>query len=313
MTALMRALSSLSMAVVLALLAGLCNAIGTVMQRIAVESAAAAGQISGVLKRPVWFLGLVFMTGTFVLQALALNLGALSVVQPIQVTELVFLLAILGGWFRRVLGWREWFGAVGTAVGLGTFLAVGAPSGGGLQPDLDSWVLVLCASIGALFIALLAGTRGTPSWRAAWLGTAAGVAFAVDASLIKASATLLHAGGYAHLLTHWQPYGVAVAGLAGLVIVQHALNAGPIAASQSALLIVNPVASIVIGLMLFGDHLQTSKGRIAVDVMSLCLMFASLFVLTHSPLIASQGADEKLSAGRPAQSPSVRAGTATQG
>jgi drug/metabolite transporter (DMT)-like permease len=290
------------MAILLALCAGLSNAVATILQRIGVEaspSSSTSGLLASVMRRPIWFIGLLFMTASFLLQAFALSFGALSVVQPVQVTEIVFLLAILGLWFRRPLGWREWLGAVGTAVGLGVFLAVSAPTGGGLRPSVTSWGMVLGAACGGILIALLAAGRGSRSRRAAWYGVAGGIAFAVTAAFLKVSSSYVQANGISHLFIHWQPYSVAIAGLAGLLISQHALQAGPIAASQSALLIVNPVSSILMGVLLFGDHLQTSRGRLAVDVLSLCVMFLGLFVLSHAPLIASPGAEEHLSAGRP--------------
>ena len=40
------------------------------------------------------------MIGSFVFQAVALGFGSLSVVQPLMVTELVFLVVILRIWFR---------------------------------------------------------------------------------------------------------------------------------------------------------------------------------------------------------------------
>jgi drug/metabolite transporter (DMT)-like permease len=290
------------MAILLALCAGLSNAVATILQRIGVEASSTSsttGLIAAVMRRPIWFLGLLFMTASFLLQAFALSFGALSVVQPVQVTEIVFLLAILGLWFRRPLGWREWLGAVGTAVGLGIFLGVSAPRGGGLRPSVTSWGMVLGAACGGIVIALAAASRGSRSRRAAWYGVAGGIAFAVTAAFLKDSSSYVQANGISHLFFHWQPYCVAVAGLVGLLISQHALQAGPIAASQSSLLIVNPVSSILMGVLLFGDRLQTSRGRLAVDVISLCVMFLGLFVLSHAPLIASPGAEEHLSAGRP--------------
>src|SRR5579864_1547790 len=257
------------MPIILALGAGLANALATVLQRLGVEATPGGTTSSGrlianVLKRPIWFAGLVVMMASFLLQALALSLGNLSTVQPVMVTELVFLLAILGIWFKRSLGWREWAGAGGTAVGLGIFLAASTPTGGGLKPDIGDWGLVLGCSAAGLVGALLAARRGPRSWRAAWFGVAGGIAFALTAAFIKVSSDYAQSQGLARIFVHWQPYAIAAAGLVGLVVTQHALQAGPIAASQSALLIVNPLASILMGVLLFGDHLQTTRGREAV-------------------------------------------------
>jgi drug/metabolite transporter (DMT)-like permease len=288
------------MAIVLALCAGLSNALATVLQRLGIESApsdatSSRSLLASVLRKPIWFVGLLFMTASFLLQALALSVGNLSTVQPVMVTELVFLLVILGAWFHRTIGWREWVGACGTAVGLGLFLAVGTPTGGGLKPDVTSWGMVLGASASGIALAVVLARRGPRWWRAAAYGAAGGITFALTAAFLKVSSDYVESQGWGRLFFHWQPYAVAAAGLLGLVVTQHALQAGPIAASQSALLVVNPMSSILMGVLLFGDHLQTSRGREAVDALALAVMFVGLIVLSNSPLIASSAEDERLS------------------
>lgn len=281
------------------------NALATVLQRIGVEESAPSGPrssgklMASVITRRVWIVGLLFATASFLLQALALALGDLSRVQPVMVTEIVFLMAVLGFWFRRPLGWAEWSGAIATAVGLGVFLYVSSPTGGGVRPDLGSWAMVLGAAVGGLVLSLAMTRFRSRSWRAAWFGAAGGICFALTAATLKVSSDYVARQGIGHLFFHWQPYVVAASGLVGLVIVQHSLQAGSIAASQSVLLIVNPVASILIGTQLFGDRLQTAGGREAVDALALTVMFVGLFILAHSPLVSSPDAEEHLSRGRP--------------
>ena len=85
------------------------------------DSSSTVSLIRGVFRRPVWFLGLGVMTLAFAVQALALSAGTLSSVQPVMVTEIVFLVVIIGTWFRGQLTWREWLGSFGTAIALGVF------------------------------------------------------------------------------------------------------------------------------------------------------------------------------------------------
>src|SRR5882724_11074884 len=103
--------------VVLALGAALANALTSVFQRIAVQSAPEAttlhfSLIRYALHRRIWFLGFALMIVSFVLQALALHIGRLSQVQPILTTELVFLVLVLGTWFGFTMGRREWLGSL---------------------------------------------------------------------------------------------------------------------------------------------------------------------------------------------------------
>ena len=278
--------------IVLALFAAAANALATILQRIGLEEATAGsparGLMASVLRRPVWFAGLAIATASFLLQALALSLGDLSTVQPVMVTELLFLVLILGSRFHHSLGRREWLTVSGTVVGLGAFLALSSARAGTSRPKLEDWLILLGTGAAAVLVASLLARRGSRSWRAACLGTACGVIFALTAAFLKTTADQWSRGPL-FVLSHWEAYGIVVAGIAGLVISQHALDAGPVAASQAALLIVNPLASIVMGVFLFGDHLQRSGGRLGLEVAFLVIMFTSLFGLSHSPLISASG------------------------
>jgi hypothetical protein len=93
---------------------------------------------------------------------------------------------------------------------------------------------------------------------------------------------------------HFEPYAIAVSGLSGLFLAQNAFHAGPITASQASLVIVDPIASIVIGVSLFGDNLRGSYGALALDAAALAVMSMGLFVLCRSPLIQTTGSNDTL-------------------
>jgi drug/metabolite transporter (DMT)-like permease len=301
-------------AIVLALAAALCNALATIFERMGVETAPQDAVMrwklmAHVLHRPIWFLGLLSMTGAFLFQAAALSRGGLTVVQPILVTELLFLVVILRVWFGRPLGWREAFGCVATVAGLAVFLAVSDQGGGNAVPRASDWVEVIVACAVGIAVSIALASRGSRSWRSAWYGAAAGMSFALCASFIKSATNLLSHGGVAYLMQHFQPYGVAVAGGLGLFLAQCSYRAGPITTSQASLLIVDPIVSIIIGVELFGDNLRGGKGALALDAVALAVMCGGLFVLSHSPLIASSTADERLS--RRAEAEVAHSGAAT--
>lgn len=287
------------MAIVLAVIAAGANALATILQRLGVEQAKDAGVpsealMSGVMRRPIWFMGVVLAGTSFLLQALALSLGDLSTVQPIMVTEIVFLVAIMGLWFHKRLELRDWMSAVGISVGLGIFLSMSAAVPGRSRPAVEDWLLLLAASGGAMAISWSVGHRGSRSFRAASYGFCAAIAFALTAAFVKDAADIW-SHDPARIFLHFEPYGVAAAGYIGLVVSQHALDAGPVAASQSVLLIVNPMASIVMGIFLFGDRLSFAHGHLLVEAVALFVMFFSLYILSHSSLISGTSADERLS------------------
>jgi drug/metabolite transporter (DMT)-like permease len=303
------------MAVAFALAAALCNALATIFERIGVETAPPdAGMrwklMAHVLRQPVWFLGLLSMVGAFLFQIAALGQGGLTLVQPLLVTELVFLVVILRVWFGRSLGWREGAGVVLTVAGLATFLAVSNQGGGNTIPNSVGWLLMLVACAGAIVICVAMARVGSRPWRSACYGAAAAVSFAVCAAFMKATTGLMSSGGFTALFGHFEPYAIAVAGLSGLFFAQNAFHAGPITASQASLVIVDPIASIVIGVGLFGDDLRGTVGVLAIDALALAVMAVGLVVLCHSPLIVNTSAEDRLvrrGDGSPWSRPSVPA------
>jgi len=291
------------LAIPLAVLAALCNAITTIFQRLGVETAPEAeGRgltlIRHVVRRPVWYVGFAAMIGSFGFQAAALGFGGLSVVQPLMVSELLFLVLILRVWFGSPLGWREASGTVLTVAGLAGFLAMSNAGGGTTFPTTGGWIIVTAVCTGAVVICV-GCTRVSTSraWRSAWFGSAAAISFALSASFTKAT-TILFTNGFWQIFGHWEPYAIIVAGLAGLVLTQDAFHAGPITASQATLTIVDPIVSIVIGVGLFGDELRGGEGALAFDAGALLVMCAGLFMLTQSPLIAGAVAHEHLGRSR---------------
>jgi hypothetical protein len=95
-------------------------------------------------------------------------------------------------------------------------------------------------------------------------------------------------------LTQWHAYAMAVTGLIAVFLAQNAFHAGPITASQAALVIVDPLASIAIGVGLFGDTIHTAGSRAPLEITALVGLFAGAFVLSRSPLIAHIRSEEPL-------------------
>ena len=278
------------MALALALAAALSNALTTIFQRMGVQSAPENSHlrlrlVMHVLRRPVWFLGAATMIGGFALQAAALGPGGLSLVQPVMVSELVFLVVILRVWFRRHLGWQEATGTLCTVVGLAVFLAVSDQGGGDEIPSGRAWGLLVGCVLGAVVVSVLMTRRGGRVWQSAWFGAGAALAFALCAAFTK-TATILFAGGFFHLFGHWETYGIAGSGLIGMFLAQNAFYSGPITASQATLTIVDPLVSIAIGASVFGDRLRAGRLDLGVESAALAVMVVGLVVLCGSPLIS---------------------------
>jgi hypothetical protein len=121
-------------------------------------------------------------------------------------------------------------------------------------------------------------------------GAAAAVSFAFTSACTKAVSQFA-ASDWTSLYRHWQTYALACAGALAVFLAQNAFHAGPIAASQSTLVLADPLASILIGVGLFGDNLRTAVPWGPLEALSLLVMFAGAFSLAHSPLVSGMKAD----------------------
>ncbi len=207
--------------------AAFTSALAGVMQRLGLESVPAEkamrlGLLTHALRRGVWVAGFGLLLGTFVLQATALRFGQLSVVQPILTVDLLFVIGILSVFFHHRLSWREWAGAGAIVVGLAGFLALADPAVGRGIPGSKAWAAVTAVVVVAAVALVIGARRGPRWWRAAAFGAAAAVLFAYNASLTKATTTLI-TQGWSHVFTHWEPYAIGVTGLVGFFLLQNAL------------------------------------------------------------------------------------------
>ncbi len=286
------------MVYVLALTAALANAVTSILQRMGIEDAPDGSTmrlslLTHAIKRGIWLLGFAVMVGSFLCQAVALHLGDMSQVQPVLTTELLLLVFILATWFGFQVTYREWLGALAAAGGLAGFLIAAQPTAGGQSPTNLGWLITGSICGGVVVLAVVLAFRGPRWWRAAMFGTAGAVGFAFTAALIKSVGNVA-AADWTQMFVHWQTYALAVCGLVSVFLAQNAFHAGPIAASQTALVMVDPLASLAIGIGLFGDNLRTAGAYGPVEAVSLLVMFVGACSLAQSPLISGiKGEDDR--------------------
>jgi len=277
--------------IVLALLAAFANAVASVCQRLGVEDAPPAngpsmGLVRHMLRRPVWILGFVIMALGYGSQAVALHLGALNVVQPLMVSELVILVFVLWFWFSTPMRPRDFAAALAAAAGLSAFLLLASPTVGSKVPTNALWLVVSLATV-VCVILFVVSARGGPAWRQSLLlGAGASVGFALLSAITKSMTDVLVVG-WGALFTSWQLYALCVIGLSSFVIMQAAFRVGPFAASQSTLILVNPFVSIFIGHVLFGENLRGGPLFASLEALSLVLMVLGALGLSTSALMTT--------------------------
>lgn len=249
--------------VIFALLTAASNAIAAVLQRkaaaqVPAERSLHVSLIADLMRRRVWLAGISMVVVAAVAQAAALATGPIALVQPIFIIELpvTLVLATLVNRNRQALGQLPWRAIIITTVALGAGLAIAAPSGAINSAQGTSWVIALIVTAGfeAVLITTAAGTRGEP--RAALLGLAAACGYALTAALMKNAMADLNLG-VVTFFTRWHVYATALVGVGSLFLLQNALQAGSLVASQPMLTVGDALISIAYGVTLFSEVLRT--------------------------------------------------------
>lgn len=274
--------------VILMLVAASLNATSSVLQRRVTkaepESAAFTPRLFlDIVRRPGWLLGVLVMISGFVLHAVSISLSRIALVQPLLVAELPFALLLASWVFQLRIARRDWIAVALQSAGLAAFVGCLAPTGGD-PVNVEAAVWALATGITVLVVAVLVvlGYRGRREHRAALLGVATGVAFGLNSSLIAGVGAAVTGG--ANLFLTWQTYGVAVVGPSSFFLLQNALQAGNLVASQPGFTLTNPLVSVAWGLVVFGE--QAREGLFLVGtVAGAALIGVGTIALSRSPLL----------------------------
>ena len=275
----------------LALLAAALNAAASVLQRRAGSRQPdrrvfSPRLILALLRQPVWFLGIAAITAGFAAQAGALTLGTIAVVQPLLVVELPLTLILASVTFRVRPGRVEASATLVLTVGLIVFIYALAPGGGDpLGVSTWTWLIGLSATsgVGAVLVAL--GRRAVRHRRAALLGAATGVGFGLTAVLTAAAGAAAAAHGPVAVLTTWQTYALLVIGPLSFLLLQTALQAGSLVASQPGLTLANPLVAVTWGVAVFDEHTRGGAWAL-LAALGAALVVAGTVALTRSPVLS---------------------------
>ncbi|MEV6582556.1 DMT family transporter [Streptomyces sp. NPDC051582] len=273
--------------VLFALFAALSNALATVLQRRAALTVPQSegfrfGLVLDLLRRPVWIAGILAVIAAGVGQAAALATGALVLVQPLFVLELPLALLIASLVTRQRLSGALWLAVAGVVTGLGVAMAAASPTGNRTHVPADRWIpaLVACAAVVAALA--VAGLRRPPGRaRAGCLGAATAVCYAITAALMKHSVYVLTESGLVGFLTTWQTYAFGATGICALLLLEHAMQGGPLVASQPALTLGDASVSVALGVVLYEEHLR-SGWWVLPQLLGVALVCLGVFALARA-------------------------------
>jgi hypothetical protein len=87
------------------------------------------------------------------------------------------------------------------------------------------------------------------------------------------------------LFESWQPYFLLGAGIMGMVLAQSAFQAGPLDASLPTLSATDPIVSVLIGAVAFGETVRTGIAPTTVEVISFAAIVIGIFMLAHTDVV----------------------------
>jgi drug/metabolite transporter (DMT)-like permease len=272
--------------VLFAVVAAFCNGANVITQHAASISApkreTGLRLVSYLFRQPLWLIGWIAAVGGFGFQALALHNGQLSVVQPLLVTEIVFVLVLRWVWIRQDVARAAWAAGIVVCAALAVFLSVAEPSGGKPSPTATDWLTSLLVLGGAIAAGVAAGIHGSPQRRAAGFAVAGSLAWALMAVFLKTTTDTLAAAGLGGLFMTWPLYALSVAAISATLLEQSALHVGPLSVSQPLLVIINPLASIFLSVWLFDERFTASPGRVVVAIFAFAALAVGVIELSRA-------------------------------
>lgn len=244
------------------------------------------GLLVHLARQPAWLAGIGAQTVGFGLQAVALEMGSLALVQALIPTGLLLALPLAARTSGKRLGRSDWAGAVATVGGLAAFLAIAAPGKGRSTPSAQAWSVLLTTSLVVTGVLVLIGRRRLGPARALALGTAAGTMLALTAAVTKVAGTRF-SHGLGPGLASWEPYALAIVGLSGLLLMQSSFQAGDIEWSLPALTVVNPVVSVIVGVTAFHEAISAPGLAVVALAASLAVTVTGVVFLARSPALVA--------------------------
>jgi len=270
-------------AALLALGAAFFIAIGDVMHQrsaheVTDEPVSHLALFTRLLRDRQWWLGSLVAGAGFALQAAALGLGSVLLVQALLVTSLLFALPIHARLSRRRVSRWEWLWAALLAASVVVIVIVGNPTAGHSRASIETWTAVVAVLGPALVLCVLGARVVKGPASAVLLGVVSGALWGLFAVLTKGVVDRLDDGLLALLRTP-ELYVWALVAIAGTAYQQASFRAGSLTASLPTMTVAEPVVGSVLGVVVLGEALRPGEAgwlTLVVAVAAMVLATAAL-------------------------------------
>ena len=274
------------------LVAALLLGIGFVLQQQTAERAPESHFLSprlfgDLFRKRKWLAGIVCMIAGQVLAAWSIGHLSLSFVEPLLTTNLLFALILAVPLSHQAVRVTEVAGALLLIAGE-TILSLARST----QPigqsfgSFSHWPAA--AGIACIaFAAVQAGRHRSGKQRATLTGLGAGLVFGIQDALTRQTLQILQHHGMSGLLHSWSAYCLVATGAVGLLLMQSAFNAGPLHASLPTITAGEPVAGILLGILVFGDQISLSPGSLAMHAGGLFTLVVGVVLVARAPALSN--------------------------
>jgi hypothetical protein len=278
--------STTAIAALLALAAALMIGIGDVLeqrsaQQVTDKPVGTFALFHRLLHDRRWWTGSLVAAAGFGLQAAALGLGSVVLVQALSVTSLLFALLISAAVNHRRITRPQGIWAMLLAAAVTVVVTVGNPQAGIPRGSVRTWIIVGLVMGPALFLCVIGGRMFSGWVGALLLGVMSGSLWGLFTVLTKGVVDQLGQGIPA-LLRAPELYVWAVLGLAATAWEQSAFRAGSLTASLPAVTIAEPIVGSVLGVTVLGETVNTNEIGIVALGMAVAVMIAAAVALARS-------------------------------
>jgi drug/metabolite transporter (DMT)-like permease len=286
------------LAALFALGAALFIAIGDVIHQrsaheVTDESVGHLGLFARLLRDRQGWLGSIVAAVGFALQAAALGLGSVLLVQALLVTSLLFALPVNARLtHRRVTRW-EWVWAVLLAGAVAVIVTVGNPSAGQARGSLEVWTEVALV-LGPALVLCVVGARIWPGpIGAVLLAVVSGALWGLFAVLTKGVVDRLDLGSWAGFLRVFEIpelYAWVLVAIAGTAWQQASFRAGALTASLPTMTVTEPIVGSALGVVVLGEALRPGESGWVVLGVAVVAMVAATAALARGEAVVAEPA-----------------------
>jgi drug/metabolite transporter (DMT)-like permease len=270
-----------------ALVAALLLGVGFVLQQYSAEQEPQSRFLSvrlltDLLRKPRWLSGIGCMIVGQLLAAWTIGHLELSLVEPLLTTYLLFALVLAVPMSRQAFRLPEISGSIILIAGVALLSSTRTTKPIGLSFGSFSHWPAAAIIAGVAFVAVRIGHTRTGQVRASLTGVGAGLVFGIQDALTRQTLEVMQGNSFAVLFTSWSAYALLGTGITGIWLMQNAFSAAPLRASLPAIAAGEPVAGIVLGIVVFGDRIQISPGMLAIEAGGIAALIVGAVAVARS-------------------------------